>query len=103
MCDPMADCSGSNVHNDAIRLTVKVIPGSSRSEFAGLYGDTYKIRINAPPEKGKANKALVDFLSEEFHIKKIDVQIQTGQTSRIKQILLRGVSSRDVQKHFTKT
>lgn len=83
-------------------ITVKIVPGSSRTEYAGLHGDMYKIKIAAPPEKGKANKMLINFLAGQFNIGKNDVQIQSGQTNRIKQVLLEGVSSQDVQTLFTK-
>lgn len=85
------DCS------EELRITVRVVPGSRRTEFVGMHDGQYKIRVAAPPEKGKANKTLVDFLAAQFKIKKKDVQIQSGQTSRVKQVLLRGVSSQNVE------
>ena len=83
-----------------IIITVKVVPGSNRTESAGLYGQAYKIKIAAPPEKGKANKMLVAFLAGELNIKKNAVQIKSGKTSCTKQVLLRGVTRQDVQSHF---
>ena len=85
---------------DEIIITVKVVPGSSRTESAGLQGQAYKIKIAAPPEKGKANKMLVAFLAERLNIKKNAVEIKSGKTSCIKQVLLRGVNKQDVQIHF---
>ena len=90
---PIDDCDG-------IVITVKVVPGSSRTEVAGIHGQMYKIKIAAPPEKGKANKMLVDFLAKQLNIKKKAVQIKNGQTSPVKQILLQGVTKQDVQAHF---
>ena len=81
-------------------ITVKVIPGSSRTELVGLYGTAYKIKIAAPPEKGKANKMLIGFLADQFGIRKNAVQITSGKTSPLKQVLLRGVSNQDVQSRF---
>ena len=86
--------------SDGVVITVKVVPGSSRTESAGLHGQAYKIKIAAPPEKGKANKMLVAFLAEQLNIKKNAVEIQNGKTSCIKQVLLRGVTKQDVQSHF---
>ena len=85
---------------DGVVITVKVVPGSSRTEFAGLHGQAYKIKIAAPPEKGKANKMLMAFIAGQLNIKKNAVEIQNGKTSCIKQILLRGVKKQDVQSHF---
>ena len=42
------------------RLRVKVVPGSSRDEIVGRPGDAVKIKVTAPPEKGKANEAVVE-------------------------------------------
>ncbi|MHC4773598.1 MAG: DUF167 domain-containing protein [Planctomycetota bacterium] len=56
---------------------------SSRTEFAGLHGQAYKIKIAAPPEKGKANKMMIAFLAEALNIKKNAVRIRSGQTSNI--------------------
>ena len=85
---------------DEIVITVKVVPGSSRTESAGLHGQMYKIKVAAPPEKGKANKMLAAFLAGELNIKKNAVQIKNGKTSCVKQIILRGVTEQDVQSHF---
>ena len=42
-----------------MELEVKVVPGASRSEVTGWLGDSLKIRVAAPPERGKANAAVV--------------------------------------------
>ena len=48
---------------------VKVVPGSSRTVIAGVLGGMLKVKIAAPPEKGKANKALIDFLAGKLGLK----------------------------------
>jgi uncharacterized protein (TIGR00251 family) len=85
---------------DEIVITVKVVPGSSRTESVGLHGQAYKIKIAAPPEKGKANKMLVAFLAGQLNIKRNAIEIKNGKTSCVKQVLLRGVTKQDVQTHF---
>lgn len=65
-----------------IVITVKIVPGSSRTEATGMYGQMYKIKIAAPPEKGKANKMLINFLAEQFGIKKIPSRSKAGKQVR---------------------
>ena len=47
-----------------VELRVKIVPGASRTELAGRLGDRLKVRISAPPEGGKANQAVCDYLEK---------------------------------------
>lgn len=69
-----------------IEFHVKVLPGASKTRFAGEYGDMVKIRISAAPEKGKANKELTAFLAKHLGLKKNDIEILSGTTSQVKNI-----------------
>jgi len=83
--------------SDGVVITVKVVPGSSRTESAGSHGQMYKIKVAAPPEKGKANKMLVAFLAEQLKIRKDAVMIKSGHTNAVKKIEIKGVSKQDVE------
>ncbi|MGE9292806.1 MAG: DUF167 domain-containing protein, partial [Puniceicoccales bacterium] len=48
----------------ATRLAVKVVPSSSRNAPAGWLGEAFKIKVQAPPERGKANKAVTKLLAQ---------------------------------------
>ena len=68
-------------------LRVKVIPKSSRTELAGILPDgTWKIKVAAAPEKGRANQALCEFLADHFRVAKSKVRIVSGGTSHLKRI-----------------
>ena len=68
-------------------LRVKVIPRSAKTEIAGAMADgTLKIRIAAPPEKGKANDELVRFLAAHYGVKR--VEIISGHAAALKIIRL---------------
>jgi uncharacterized protein (TIGR00251 family) len=70
-----------------VELRVKVIPKSSRTELAAILPDgTWKVKVAAAPEKGKANRALCDFIAEKLHVAKTRVQIVAGATSQLKRI-----------------
>lgn len=91
----MSQDSDSGVH-----LTVKVVPGSSRTEIVAEYGQMLKIKVAAPPEKGKANKTLLEFLAKQLGIRKNTLQITSGQTSCVKQIWIEGITKKDVEKIY---
>jgi uncharacterized protein (TIGR00251 family) len=68
-------------------IRVKVIPKSSRTELAGHLPDgTWKIKVAAVPEKGKANRALVEFLAGHLGVAKSRIRITSGETSQLKRI-----------------
>jgi uncharacterized protein (TIGR00251 family) len=48
------------------KITIRVQPNADRNEFLGLSGDVLRLKIAAPPLKGRANKELVDFLSRHL-------------------------------------
>ncbi len=65
-------------------------PGAAKNEIVGVQGDTLKVNINAPPLRGKANKALVDFLARKLGVKNSGIEIITGHTTRLKRIKVIG-------------
>lgn len=66
-------------------IKVKVFP-CARINQISREGNFFKVKITAPAEKGKANKALVNALSEHFGVSKSQVVIMTGEKSRVKEI-----------------
>jgi uncharacterized protein len=68
-------------------IWVKVIPKSSKTELTGYLPDgTWKIKVAAPPEKGKANRALCEFLAGHFGIARSKVSIVSGEIAHKKRI-----------------
>jgi len=73
-------------------LKIKVQPGASKNEIGGMWLDMIKIKVTAPPESGKANKACIELISEKFDIPKSRIHLLKGHTSREKQIEISGVT-----------
>lgn len=71
-------------------LRIKAVPGASRDAVAGMLGDRLKIRVAAPPEGGKANKAIVALLARELGLKPAQVEIVAGLTNPEKTVRLTG-------------
>jgi uncharacterized protein (TIGR00251 family) len=70
-----------------MEFMVKVIPKSAKTELTGYLPDgTWKVKVAAAPEKGKANQALCAFLAERLGVAPSKIRIVTGESSRLKRI-----------------
>ncbi|WP_457635990.1 DUF167 domain-containing protein [Persephonella sp.] len=67
-----------------MRITVKVKPNAKKDEIKKIDTDYYEVRVTAIPEKGKANKKVVQVLSKHFKIPKSKIRLIRGETSREK-------------------
>lgn len=70
-----------------MEIIVRVLPKSSRTEIVARLPDgTWKIKVAAPPDKGKANEALRDFLADHFQVSPSRIRIVAGAAARIKRV-----------------
>ena len=83
------------VDRDAV-ISVKVVPGSSRSRVLGALGDCLKVAVAAAPEKGKANKAVASVLAEFLGVDKGGVILVAGRSGPRKQFRVLGKSAAEV-------
>ena len=85
-----------------VTLAVRAQPGARKTAIAGVYGDgpaaQLKIAVQAPPLEGRANAALVAFVAETFGLPKNAVELMTGELSRSKVFLLRGVKLEEAER-----
>jgi len=74
-----------------LRLRVRVKPSSKREGVRSLDEGSLEVRVGAPPEKGRANERLIELVSEYYGVRKSDVRILKGASSRNKllEVLLR--------------
>ncbi|BCB97210.1 UPF0235 protein [Dissulfurispira thermophila] len=77
---------------DGIIIQVKVTPRSSKREIAGVEGNIIRIKLTAPPVGGAANEQLIELLSKTLSIKKGNIEIVKGDSSRCKIIKIKGLS-----------
>lgn len=70
--------------NGELLLTVHVQPGAKTTSCAGIHGDALKIRLQAPPVDGKANQALIAWLSKTLGCPQSAIELIRGQTNRRK-------------------
>ena len=77
---------------DGVVISVRAAPRSSRPGIDGVAGDAIKVRVRSAPVDGTANKELIEVLSDAFGLPKSAVSFRSGETSKTKRILLRGVA-----------
>lgn len=73
-----------------LTLNIKVIPGASREKIGEWFDDYLKIYVKAPPEGGKANRAVIKLLASALKLKENDIFIQSGLTSQKKVVGFKG-------------
>jgi uncharacterized protein (TIGR00251 family) len=85
-----------DVEREAIVLRVHVQPGAGRSAVVGRHGTSLKVRVAAPPVDGRANVAAAALIAETLGVKESDVELVSGQRSRLKRFRIAGVEAEDV-------
>ena len=83
---------------DGVILTLKISPNSSKNEIIKSEDGLIKVKITAQPIDGKANKALVEFLSKQFKIPKSSIEIIKGHTGKDKSLLIKTNDTLIIQK-----
>jgi len=87
---------------DGSLLRLRVVPGSPKSCIEGLYGDRLKVRVKAPPEKGKANRELIRFLASILDTHRAKVTIVGGSGGRDKVVQIAGCSPGELRRRLAK-
>jgi uncharacterized protein (TIGR00251 family) len=87
---------GIQTTEGGVELIVKVVPGSSKTALVGTLDRMLKVKVAAPPEKGKANAALIDFLAKALGVKKNAITLTHGHANPVKYIRISGLTSQDL-------
>lgn len=80
------------------RLRVRVVPGARRSEVVGRLGDAWKLRVHAPPERGRANAEVVGLLARTLGVPRAAVRIARGHSTGDKVVEVDHVSREDAER-----
>ena len=83
------------------RLSLKVVPESSRDEIVGWLGDSLKMKVKAPPEKGRANEAVVALLAERLGIDASSIAVVSGHGSPAKVVDVEGMDAAAIRQAFS--
>jgi len=74
------------------KISVHAYPNAAKNEIIGFTDDVLRVKISAPPSKGKANKELLDFLCQQLALSKDRIGIIKGHTTRNKIVAIDGMS-----------
>lgn len=75
------------------RIRVRAQPRASRTEIAGLHGESLRVRIASPPVDGAANEALIRFLADRLGVPRRRITLLRGESGRDKTVAVEGVSA----------
>jgi uncharacterized protein (TIGR00251 family) len=84
----------------ATRLRLRVVPGAAKPGVVGRYGDAWKVRVAAPPERGAANAAVVDLVARTLGVRLQAVRLVSGQGSRDKIVEVDGLRSDEAEERL---
>jgi len=87
-------------HPEGTILPVRAQPGSRRNEIRGEQDGMLKVCVTQSPEKGKANKALVELLSKLLSLRKSQFELIAGETSHHKKFLVRQITAEELSRRI---
>lgn len=86
----------------SVRLQLKVMPKAGRNAITGWMGDTLKVSVTAVPERGKANEAVIELLSDALRVPKSAIQVVRGASSSQKLVQIEGLVREEVEKRLAR-
>jgi len=84
-------------------LLFHIAPNARTNQVVGKHGDAIKIKLRAPAVEGKANAALLRFLSEQLEIPKSAIVLERGQKSREKLARITGLGEEEIRRRLMQT
>jgi uncharacterized protein (TIGR00251 family) len=82
------------------RLRLRVSPGAMRTELAGRHGDAWKVRVSAPPERGRANDAVLRLLAARLRVPRGSLAVVSGKAARDKVVELHGLDRTEAERRL---
>lgn len=79
------------------RLRLRVVPGAGSAGVVGRHGDGWKVRVTAPPERGRANAAVVELVATTLALPRASVSLVSGHGGRDKILELAGISETELE------
>lgn len=101
--EPTSDLSSAVLQTaEGVVIRVHVQPKSRREQIIGMHGDRIKLAVTEPPDKGKANDAVLCLIASGLNVATSSVELLRGATSRQKDLLVRQLSADEVKRLLAK-
>jgi len=81
----------------ASRLHLRVVPKAANAGIAGRYGDAWKVRVRATPERGAANEAVLSLLAQTLSLPRANISLVSGHAARDKIVLVAGITQAEIE------
>ena len=78
-------------------MPIRAQPGAKANALRGVHGGMLKVAVTQVAEKGKANEAVVETVAKFLGLARSQVELVGGATSRVKKVLIRGVTVDDLR------
>ena len=90
-----------SISGNKVKISLRVYPNASRNELVNFTDGVLRVKVSAPPSKGKANRELIAFLSRLLGVGKGSINIIKGHTTRNKVVAIDGLSQEEVMKRLS--
>jgi uncharacterized protein len=87
-------------HAEGLLLPVRAQPGARRNGVQGEQAGALKVAVTAPPQDGRANEALAEVLRAALGLKRSQLELVAGLTSRDKRFLVRGLARAELDRRL---
>lgn len=79
-----------------------MIPGAVKPGVVGRYGEAWKLRVTAPPERGKANDATLELLANTLGLATANLRLVSGHGSRDKTVEVSGLTTDEAERRLAR-
>jgi len=87
-------------HSAGVVLPVRAHAGARRNALKGIHAGALQVMVTQAPEKGKANKAIIELLADKLGLRKNQLELLAGATSSQKKFLVREITAEELERRI---
>jgi uncharacterized protein YggU (UPF0235/DUF167 family) len=82
---------------------VRVSPGARSSALIGRHGDAWRVRVSAPPERGRANDAVLGVLADALGVRRSELRVVGGAAGKDKLVEVDGITLDEAERRLSES